>query len=86
MIPRIWIYVKRYRMWADRQTASKRKIRAVGTTRLDRSRSPMSLLETQTLEPGYPQHVSVETAWKWLRELGFTVMDQTMLMDTRDLM
>ena len=33
------------------------------------------LLETQTLEPGYPRRVSIETARKWLLELGFTVMD-----------
>ena len=33
------------------------------------------LLETQTLEPGFPRRVSIETARKWLLELGFTVMD-----------
>lgn len=33
------------------------------------------LLVMQTLEPRYPRRVSVETAWKWLLELGFTVMD-----------
>ena len=33
------------------------------------------LLTTQTLEPGYPRHISVETARKWLLELGFTVME-----------
>ena len=30
---------------------------------------------THTLEPEYLQHVSVETARKWLLELGFTVME-----------
>ena len=33
------------------------------------------LLTTQTLEPGYPRRISVETARKWLLELGFTVME-----------
>ena len=33
------------------------------------------LLVMQTLEPGYPRRVSVETARKWLLELGFTVME-----------
>ena len=33
------------------------------------------LLTTQTLEPGYPRRISVETARKWLIELGFTVME-----------
>ena len=33
------------------------------------------LLVMHTLEPGYPRRVSVETARKWLLELGFTVMD-----------
>ena len=33
------------------------------------------LLTTRVLEPGYPRHISVETARKWLLELGFTVME-----------
>ena len=33
------------------------------------------LLTTQTLELGYPRRISVETARKWLLELGFTVME-----------
>ena len=34
------------------------------------------LLTTQTLEPGYPRCISIETARKWLLELGFTVMER----------
>ncbi len=33
------------------------------------------LLATQVLEPGYPRKVSLETAHKWLMELGFTVLE-----------
>ena len=33
------------------------------------------LLTTRVLEPGYPRHISIETARKWLLELGFTVME-----------
>ena len=33
------------------------------------------LLVTQTLEPGYPRHISIETARRWLLELRFPVMD-----------
>ena len=33
-----------------------------------------SLLPNSTLEPGYPRKVSVETAHKWLHQLGFEVL------------
>ena len=33
-----------------------------------------SLLLNSTLEPGYPRKISVETARKWLQELGFEVL------------
>ena len=35
-----------------------------------------SLLPNSILEPGYPRHVSVQTARKWLHELGFQVLDK----------
>ena len=33
------------------------------------------LLEMTTLEPGYPRHISIETARRWLIELGFVVKE-----------
>ena len=33
-----------------------------------------SLLPNSTLEPGFPQQISVETARKWLHEMGFEVL------------
>ena len=35
-----------------------------------------SLLPNSILDPGYPRSVSVETARKWLHELGFEVLDK----------
>lgn len=35
-----------------------------------------SLLPNSILEPGYPRHVSVQTARTWLHELGFQVLDK----------
>ena len=35
-----------------------------------------SLLPNEGLEPGYPRRVSVDTARKWLHELGCSVLDQ----------
>ena len=35
-----------------------------------------SLLPNSILDPGYPRTVSVETARKWLHELGFEVLDK----------
>ena len=32
------------------------------------------LLTNETLEPGYPQNISVETAWHWLHELVLEVL------------
>ena len=32
------------------------------------------LLPNETLEPGFPQKISVETARKWMQELGFDVV------------
>ena len=32
------------------------------------------LLTNETLEPCYPQNISVETAWHWLHELVFEVL------------
>ena len=32
------------------------------------------LLPNAVLEPGFPRHVSVETARKWLHEMGFEVL------------
>ena len=32
------------------------------------------LLINETLEPGYPQNISVETAWHWLHKLVFEVL------------
>ena len=34
----------------------------------------MTLLPNETLEPGFPQKISVETARKWMHELGFEVV------------
>ena len=31
------------------------------------------LLQNSTLEPGFPRQVSVETAQKWMHEMGFQV-------------
>ena len=33
------------------------------------------LLPNETLPPGYPRQVSVETARKWLHHLGFEILD-----------
>jgi hypothetical protein len=41
------------------------------------------------LEPGYPHKISVETARKWLHELGFMVLDPKKgftLMDVKEKM
>ena len=35
-----------------------------------------SLLPNSVLDPGYPRSVSIETARKWLHELGFEVLDK----------
>ena len=35
-----------------------------------------SLLPNSILDPGYPRSVSIETARKWLHELGFEVLDK----------
>ena len=35
-----------------------------------------SLLPNGILEPGYPRRVSVQTARKWLHELGFQILDK----------
>lgn len=35
-----------------------------------------SLLPNSILDPGYPRRVSVQTARKWLHELGFKVLDK----------
>ena len=32
------------------------------------------LLLNETLEPGYPRNILVETAWIWMHELGFEVV------------
>ena len=32
------------------------------------------LLSNETLEPGFPRKISVETARKWMHELGFEVV------------
>ena len=34
------------------------------------------LLPNSVLEPGFPRHIGVETARKWLHELGFEVLDK----------
>ena len=34
------------------------------------------LLPSQALDPGFPRHIHIETARKWLHELGFFVMDR----------
>ena len=34
------------------------------------------LLPSQALEPGFPCHIHIETARKWLHELGFFIMDR----------
>lgn len=34
------------------------------------------LLQNETLEPGFPRRISVETARKWLHQLGFQVMEK----------
>ena len=33
-----------------------------------------SLLPSETLEPGFPRKVSIETARRWMHELGFEVV------------
>ena len=33
----------------------------------------MTLLPNETLAPGFPRRVSVDTARKWMHELGFSV-------------
>ena len=35
------------------------------------------LLPNTVLDPGYPRRVSVETARKWLHELGFDVLQMS---------
>lgn len=35
------------------------------------------LLPNEILEPGYPQKISVETARKWLHEMGFTPLSSS---------
>jgi hypothetical protein len=32
------------------------------------------LLPNETLEPGFPRNISIETLWKWMIELGFNVV------------
>ena len=41
------------------------------------------LLQNEILEPGFPRHISVETARKWLHQLGFEVLsgDKGMFFD-----
>ena len=35
-----------------------------------------NLLPNETLEPGFPRHILVETARKWMHQLGFEVLSK----------
>ena len=43
-------------------------------------------MANKTLEPGFPQKISVETTRKWMHEMGFMVLTSKMDMNVKMLL